>query len=134
VQTARSKDFGVVVVSFSGPAIDAVRFEEPWQRARFRVREGRHFMDDKMGFKLPLVEGSTTVFQTTTASDGLYWAKQAWFRYFGDKVAGELEMIIDGHFCMAKSRLPMRPSYQLNHPSFEGNDEAKRALIPTVTQ
>jgi hypothetical protein len=61
VQTARSKDFGVVVVSFSGPAIDAVSFEEPWPRARFR--EGRHFMDDKMGFRLPLVEGSTTVFQ-----------------------------------------------------------------------
>jgi hypothetical protein len=76
---------------------------KPWPRARFR--EGRHFMDDKMGFRLllRLVEGSTTVFQTTAASDGLYWAKPAWFRHFGDRVAGELEMVIDGHFCVAKS-------------------------------
>ena len=58
-----------------------------------------------MGFRLllRLVEGSTTVFQTTAASDGLYWAKPAWFRHFGDRVAGELEMVIDGHFCVAKS-------------------------------
>ena len=96
-----NKDFGVVTVSFSGPVIDAVCFEEPWPRARFR--EGRHFMDSNMGFLLPLVEGSTTVFQTTAASDGLYWAKPAWFRHFGDRVAGELEMVIDGHFCVAKS-------------------------------
>ena len=40
-------------------------------------------------FRLPLVAGSTTVFQTAAASDGLCWAKPAWFRYFGDKVAGE---------------------------------------------
>ena len=44
-----SKDFGVIVLSFSGPTIDAVRFEEPWPRARFR--EDRHFMDVKMGFR-----------------------------------------------------------------------------------
>eukprot|EP00291_Cryptomonas_curvata_P000689 CAMPEP_0172182580 /NCGR_PEP_ID=MMETSP1050-20130122/18478_1 /TAXON_ID=233186 /ORGANISM="Cryptomonas curvata, Strain CCAP979/52" /LENGTH=697 /DNA_ID=CAMNT_0012856041 /DNA_START=843 /DNA_END=2939 /DNA_ORIENTATION=+ len=114
VQTVRNKDFGVVTVSFSGPVIDAVRFEEPWPRARFR--EGRHFVDDKIGFRLALVEGSTTVFQTTAASDGLYWAKPAWFRHFGDKVAGELEMVLDGHFCVAKSGFSMRPIYQRNHP------------------
>jgi hypothetical protein len=66
---------------------------------------------------LPLVEGNTTVFQNTAASDGLYWAKSAWFRYFGDKVAGELEAIIDGHFCVAKSGLTMRPIFHRNHPS-----------------
>ena len=47
---------------------------------------------------------------------------------------GVLEMIIVGHFCVAKSGLFMRPIYQQNYPSFEGNDEVKRALIPTVTQ
>ena len=80
-------------------------------------------------FRLPLVAGSTTVFQTTAASDGLYWVKPVWFRYFGDKVAGELEMIIDGHFCVAKSGLPMRPTYQQNYLSFEGNDKVKQALM-----
>ena len=48
---------------------DAVRFEEPWPRARFR--EGRHFMDDKIGFLSSLVEGSTTVFPDY---GGLRWA------------------------------------------------------------
>ncbi len=43
-------------------------------------------------------------------------------------------MIIVGHFCVAKSGLPMRPIYQQNYPSFEGKDEVKRALMPTVTQ
>ena len=33
-------------------------------------------------------------------------------------------MIIDGHSCVAKSGIPMRPIYQQNYPSFEGNDEA----------
>ena len=69
MQTVRNKDFGVVTVSFSGPVIDAVRFEEPWPRARFR--EGRHFMDDKIGFRSSLVEGSTTVFPDY---GGLRWA------------------------------------------------------------
>ncbi len=43
-------------------------------------------------------------------------------------------MVLDGHFCVAKSGFSMRPIYQRNHPSFEDNDEAKRALIPTITQ
>ncbi len=43
--------------SFSGNAIDNVRFKDPWPTARFR--DGRHFMDKR--FKLPLFEGSTIV-------------------------------------------------------------------------
>ena len=43
-------------------------------------------------------------------------------------------MVFDGHFCMAKSGFSMRPIYQRNHPSFEGNDETKRVFIPTITQ
>ena len=84
VRTVNAKDLGPVTVSFSGPFIDAIRFVSPWPAARFR--EGRHFMDER--FRLPLAEGSTTVFQTTAASDGLYWAEPAWYRYFGDDVAG----------------------------------------------
>jgi hypothetical protein len=98
VQTERVQDLGCVHVSFIGPLIDAIRFEEPWPAARFR--EGKHFMDDR--FMLPLAEGSTTVFQTTASSDGLAWAKPHWYRYFGDGVAGELETTIDGRFALLK--------------------------------
>jgi hypothetical protein len=62
-------------------------------------------------FRLPLAEGSTTVFQTTAASDGLYWAEPAWYRYFGDDVAGESAAIIDGTFSVAKDGLPLKPIF-----------------------
>ena len=123
-------DLGAVCVSFVGPAIDAIRFVDPWPVGRFR--EGRHFMDER--FSLPLAEGSTTVFQTKASSDGLAWAKPHWYRYFGDEVAGELETIIDGHFCVAKEGLPMRPIFMRNHPSFENNLDAQRVLIRIITQ
>ena len=78
-------------------------------------------MDER--FSLPRAEGSTTVFQTKASSDGLAWAKPHWYRYFGDDVAGELETIIDGHFCVAKERwlmrVIMRPIFMLNHPKFK---------------
>ena len=74
VQTMHTADFGHVVVSFSGPAIDAVRFQDPWPRTRFR--EGSHFMErgteEAPMFRLPLVKGSTTVFKTAAAPDGLF--------------------------------------------------------------
>ena len=107
VCTVNAKDLGPVTVSFSGPFIDAIRFVSPWPAARFR--EGRHFMDER--FRLPLAEGSTTVFQTTAASDGLYWAEPAWYRYFGDDVAGESAAIIDGTFSVAKDGLPLKPIF-----------------------
>jgi hypothetical protein len=130
VMTRQVQDLGAVCVSFAGPAIDSIRFADPWPVGRFR--EGRHFMDER--FALPLAEGSTTVFQTTASSDGLAWAKPHWYRYFGGDVAGELEAIIDGHFCVAKEGLPMRPIFMRNHPSFENNPEAQRVLIKIITQ
>jgi hypothetical protein len=33
------------------------------------------------------------------------WAKPFRYKYFGDSLAGELEAIVDGHFCAAKSGL-----------------------------
>ena len=130
MQTERVQDLGCVHISFVGPLIEAIRFEEPWPAARFR--EGRHFMDDR--FMLPLAEGSTTVFQTTASSDGLAWAKPHWYRYFGDGVAGELEAIIDGHFCVAKIGLPLQPIFKRNHDSFENNPAAKKVLLKIITQ
>jgi hypothetical protein len=130
VLTKQVQDLGAVCVSFVGPAIDSIRFADPWPVGRFR--EGRHFMDKR--FSLPLAEGSTTVFQTKASSDGLAWAKPHWYRYFGDDVAGELETIIDGRFCVAKEGLPMRPIFMRNHPSFENNPEAQRVLIRIITQ
>jgi hypothetical protein len=82
--TKEVKDLGVVLVSFVGASIDAIRFSGPWPKALFRP--GSHFMDERS--RLPLAEGSTTIFQTTASSDGLAWAKPAWYRYFGDGVAG----------------------------------------------
>ena len=107
VCTVNAKDLGPVTVSFSCPFIDAIRFVSPWPATRFR--EGRHVMDKR--FRLPLAEGSTTVFQTTAASDGLYWAEPAWYRYFGDDVAGESAAIIDGTFSVAKDGLPLKPIF-----------------------
>jgi hypothetical protein len=49
-------------------------------------------------FRLPLVEGSTSVFQTTEGSDGLYWARPMWHRYLGNSVSGVLESILDGTY------------------------------------
>jgi hypothetical protein len=60
MRTASARELGHVLVSFTGSVIDAVRFEEAWPEARFR--EGKHFMDKR--FRLPLVEGSISVFQT----------------------------------------------------------------------
>ena len=127
--TASVRELGRVVVSFTGASIDAIRFEEAWPAARFRA--GRHFMD--ACFQLPFAEGSTTVFQTTAASDGLYWAKPHWFRYFGNDVSGELEAILDGTFCVAKNGLPLKPIFQKNHPSYLNNPVAQEILIKIVT-
>ncbi len=95
--------------------MDAIRFSAPWPKARFQP--GSRFMDKR--FRPPLVEGSTTIFQTTASSDGLAWAKPAWYRHFGDGVAGELEAIIDSVFCIAKEGLPLRPIFMRNHSSLE---------------
>lgn len=130
VVTTTVRELRRVVFSFSGAFIDTVRFEEEaWPEARFR--EGRHFVGKR--FQLPLAEGSTTVFQTTAASDGLYWAKPQWFRFFGKDVAGELEAILDGTFCAAKNGLPPKPIFQQNHPSYKDNPVAKEILIKIVT-
>jgi len=49
-------------------------------------------------------------------------------------VAGELEAIIDGHFCVAKTGLPLQPIFKRNHASFENNPAAKRVLLKIITQ
>ena len=62
----------MVVVSFSGRDVNAVRLDDPWPKARFD-REGSHFMElgteEAPMFRLPLMEGSITVFRTAAASD-----------------------------------------------------------------
>jgi hypothetical protein len=45
-------ELGQVVVSFTWAFIHSVLFEGAWPEARFRVSEGKHFMDDL--FQLPL--------------------------------------------------------------------------------
>jgi hypothetical protein len=124
------QDLGCILISFVGPLIEAIRFEEPWPAAR--SRKGKHFMDDR--FMLPLAEGSTTVFQTTASSDGLAWAKPHWYMYFGDGVAGELEAIIDRHFCVAQTGLPLQPIFKRNNASIENNPAAMRVLLKITTQ
>ncbi len=108
MRTTSARELGHVLVSFTGSVIDAVRFEEAWPEARFR--EGKHFMDKR--FRLPRVEGSTSVFQTTAGSDGLYWARPMWHRYFGNSVSGVLESILDGTYTVAKNGLPTRPIFR----------------------
>ena len=125
----RCEIWGWLSCRFAGASIDAIRFAAPWPKGRFRP--GSHFMDSR--FSLPLAEGSTTVFQTTAASDGLAWAKPAWFRYFGDGVAGELEAIIDGCFCVVKEGLPLRPIFMRNHSTLEDNPDELKVLIQILT-
>ncbi len=84
-------------------------------------------------FQLPLAEGSTTVFQTSASSDGLAWAKPAWYRYLGDGVAGELEAIIGVHFCVANESLPRRPIFMRNHPTLKKDAKALAVLIQILT-
>ena len=129
MQTKEVRYLGVVVVSFVGASIDAIRFVQPWPKGRFCP--GSQFMDGR--FSLPLAGGSTTIFQITAASDGLAWAKPAWFRYFGDCVAGELEAIIDGFFCVAKEGLPVRPIFMRNHPTLDANPDELKVLIQILT-
>ena len=38
-------------------------------------------------------------------------------------MAGELEVIIEGIFCVAKEGLPLKPIFMRNHPSFEQNED-----------
>jgi hypothetical protein len=61
-------------------------------------------MDDR--FMLPLAEGITTVFQTIASSDGLAWATPAWYRYFGDGVAGGVGGYHRWAFLCGKDRAP----------------------------
>ena len=129
VQTTEVRDLGVVVVSFAGALIDAIHFAAPWPKGRFRP--GSHLMDSR--FSILLAKDSTTVFQTTAASDGLAWAKPAWFRYFDDGVAGELEVIIDGCFCIAKEGLSLRPIFMRNHSMLEDNPDELKVLIQILT-
>ncbi len=83
---------------------------------------------------LPLAEGNTMMFQTTAASDGLYWVKPGWFRYFGDSVTGGLEAIIDCHFRAANSCTPLKPIFPCNRDSLDDNAAAIDALISIITQ
>ena len=127
VQTGEAPDLGVVHVYFEGDNITTFRFAEAWPKARFR--SGRHLMDER--FRLPEVELARrpAVFQTVKSSDGLTWAKPFWYKYFGNSLAAELETILDGHFCIAKDGLPLRPIFMRNHPSLEDDPLAQKALF-----
>ena len=117
----------MVHVYFEGDNITTFRFAEAWPKARFR--SWRHLMDEVC--RLPEVEPARkpAVFQTVKSSDGLTWAKPFWYKYFGNSLAAELETILDGHFCIAKDGLPLRPIFMRNHPSLEDDPLAQEVLF-----
>jgi hypothetical protein len=132
VRTEAAQDLEAVHVTFMGTEIDSFRFETAWPKTRFR-HNGRHFMDKH--FHLEAVDDTqrVKVFKTVRASDVLQHAKPFWHKYFGD-LSAELETILDGTFCVAKSGLPMRPIFQRNHPSWETDEYAHEVLLLVMTQ
>jgi hypothetical protein len=135
LMTKEANDLGTVHVTFEGERIVSFRFSHAWPKARFR--NGRsHFMGKE--FQLPVAgvvgsaERPVKIFKTVRASDGLKLAIPFWHRYFGS-LAPELEAILEGTFCVAKSGLPLLPIFQRNHPSWEDDEYARGVLIPVLS-
>ena len=124
VLTRPAQDIGVVHITFAGSTFDSFRFQEPWPDARYRPRA--QFMDPRI--RLPQLPNG--IFKTPESSDSLIRSKPHWYRYFGNDLAAELETILDGHYCVAKTGLPIRPIWLPNHPSW--NEAAQKTLLPVV--
>ena len=109
----------LVVVSFSGRDIDAIRFDDPWPMARYD-REGSHFIElgtEKAPmFRLPLLEGNTTVFRTAAASDfcigrnrrGFFISETVWL---GSWRQSSTDILRGQEQLAHASHLPTEPSF-----------------------
>jgi hypothetical protein len=133
--TKEANDLGTVHVTFEGERIVSFRFSHAWPKARFR--NGRsHFMGKE--FQLPVAgvvgsaERPVKYSRPCEQATGSSLPSPFWHRYFGS-LAPELEAILEGTFCVAKSGLPLLPIFQRNHPSWEDDEYARGVLIPVLS-
>ena len=140
-ETGAQRGIGNVTVTLRGNSISAIRFQHPWPQTE--RRRCSNFLPDYI--RLPLAGspwptryphsrphgGILTLPETDVAF--LTLSKRNWIRRFGTLKA-ELDAILSGRYCIAKSEDVVTPIYCRNHPSWEDNPEAQAALWPEIAR
>ena len=139
--TGEHRGIGNITVHLRGNSISEIRFEHPWPQTE--RRRCSNFLPDYIrlpvsGIPEPLRlqqvnshSGVLTLPSTDVAF--LTLAKANWVRRLGT-LSAELDAILSGRYCIAKSEDVITPIYCRNHPSWEDNPEAQAALWPEIAR
>lgn len=135
LETEHMQSFGVVSVYFEGPMISRFQFQNPWPLVRVHNGKGflpeacrvpvmpkRRFAPDR---KLLELDGKDSPY--------LSLAIREWEAVMGT-LAAELRIVLEGRFAISRSELPLAQVVYKNHPSWENNPEARKALWPVLAQ
>ena len=140
-ETGAQRGIGNVTVTLRGNSISAIRFQHPWPQTE--RRRCSNFLPEYI--RLPLTGspwqtrhphphphgGILNLPETDVAF--LTLSRRNWIRRFGTLKA-ELDAILSGRYCIAKSEDVVTPIYCRNHPSWEDNPEAQAALWPEIAR
>ena len=81
--------------------------------------------------KLPIDDVSGSLIMPLTRVTDIVEKRRAWHSKLGP-LDGATAAIVDGHFIYPRQTWGCDPSLLHNHPSWEGNKDAKQALGPTI--
>jgi hypothetical protein len=139
--TGEQRGIGNVTVTLRGNSIAAIRFQHPWPQTE--RRRCSNFLPDYIRLPLSGVPAPTRLphdhphggmlMLPETDVAFLTLAKDNWIRRFGS-LRSELDAILSGRYCIAKSEDVITPIYCRNHPSWENNPEAQAALWPEIAR
>lgn len=109
-----------------------LRYCTPLQRAKILVTPSnipRVAFPDFL--KLPIDDSTGGILMPLTKVTDVVERRRVWHSRLGP-LDGATAAIVDGHFIYPRQSWGCEPSFLHNHPSWEGNKEAKQALGPTI--
>ena len=122
---------GTVSIVCQGSEVVSVHFARRWPKQE--RPSGRQFLP--VACRIPRLDPANNMCHLLDVpnSDIAYLAmgKPAWERRLG-RLAPELEVLLDGNFCISRSEQWWTPTFQRNHPSWDA--AAEEALWPTIAK
>ena len=135
VSTENLPSFGVVAVHFVGNAIIKFVFQHPWPLVR--VHRGRGFLPEACRIPLiarrPFAPDRRLLAVKDRDASYLSLALKDWEQVMGS-LSAELRIVLEGRFAISREELPLVQVVYRNHPSWEDNPEAQKALWPVLAQ
>ena len=135
VLTENLPSFGVVAVYFMGSAITRFVFLHPWPLVQ--VHSGKGFLPEACRIPLiprrPFAPDRKLLAVRDRDASYLSLALEDWEQVMGT-LSAELRIVLEGRFAISREELPLVQVVYRNHPSWEDNPEAQKALWPVLAQ